>query len=77
MAFEYNEEALSNASKNGHIQILEWFENSGFELKYNKNVKKNAEIHGYNHILKWLEKIELKKNYNKYIIIIITIWTLV
>ena len=34
--FKYNEGAINNASLNGHVAVLDWFKNSGFEFKYDK-----------------------------------------
>jgi len=34
MELKYCRRAMNNASINGHIDVLEWWKNSGYELKY-------------------------------------------
>ena len=45
--------AIDWASINGHLHILEWFKNSGFELKYTEHAIDRASASGRLHILEW------------------------
>ena len=38
----YKNNIILNASNNGHIKVLEWFKNSGYEFKYNENAINSA-----------------------------------
>ncbi len=34
----YKNDIINNACRYGHIQVLEWFKNSGYEFKYCRSV---------------------------------------
>src|SRR5271169_5590623 len=43
------------ASEYGHLQILEWFKNFGFEFKYSDRAINYASTRGYIGILEWFK----------------------
>ena len=47
----YKNDIIINASEYGHIQVLEWFKNSGYEFKYDENAIRTASRNGHNQIL--------------------------
>ncbi len=58
--------AINCASKNGHVQVLEWFKDSSYGFRYDRNVLKTKFIK----ILKFFSNINIKKlmkwiKYNK------------
>ena len=59
---------FGGASFNGHIQVLEWFKNSGYEFKYSKNAiiwaSKNKKIQ----VLEWFKNSGYEFKYSKYAI---------
>ena len=44
------------ASENGHVNVLEWFKNSGYEFKYTSNAIDWASENGHVNVLKWFKK---------------------
>ena len=53
------------ASFNGHIKVLEWFKNSGYEFKYSKNAINNASQGGHIKVLEWFKNSGYKFKYDK------------
>ena len=53
-------EIINCASGDGHLHILEWFKNSGFEFKYEKNTITNASQNGHIHILEWFKNSDFE-----------------
>ena len=41
------------ASSAGHVQVLEWFRNSGLDVKYDKTAMHHASLHGRVDVLQW------------------------
>ena len=58
--FIHNE--LEITSENGHIAILDWFKNSGFEFKYSEWAINNASLNG--HMRSWIGLRILTLNLN-------------
>ena len=52
--FKYSINAIDLAAKHGHIHILDWFENSGYEFKYEDAII-NASENGHIKILDWFK----------------------
>jgi hypothetical protein len=54
----YMNNIINNASRYGHIQVLEWFKNSGYEVKYfyyfNYAIN-NASRNGHIKVLEWFK----------------------
>jgi hypothetical protein len=60
-----NTDIIYNASFNGHVHILEWFKNSGYEFKYNVSTISMASHNGHVNVLEWFKNSGYKfKNYN-------------
>ena len=53
------------ASEYGHINMLEWFKNSGLEFEYTENAIDHASANGHIDILKWFKKSGLEFKYTK------------
>ena len=45
---------------NGHVHVLEWFKNSGFEFKYDEDVITNAAENGHIDVLEWFRNFIFK-----------------
>jgi hypothetical protein len=54
--FNYDNKAINNALKGGHINILEWFKNKNYELKYGKLGIDGVLSNGRLNVLEWLKK---------------------
>jgi hypothetical protein len=64
-----DEKAIIKASKNGDVQFLEWFKNSGYEFKYNNNPIYYASRYGHIEVLEWFKNSGYEFKYNKFVII--------
>jgi hypothetical protein len=62
--FEY-ENAIDNASRGGHVHVLEWFKNSGYEFKYSKIAIRKVSANGFVHVLEWFKNSGYKFKYDK------------
>ncbi len=51
-----HENAINMASEYGHVDVLEWFKNSGFEFRYSELAIKWASEKGHTNILEWFQK---------------------
>lgn len=49
----YTSDAMDLASANGHVEILEWWKQSGLELKYTQNAMDSASHNGHTAVLDW------------------------
>ena len=61
----YKNNIIYNACRYGHIQVLEWFKNSGYEFKYDKNAIINASSNGHIQVLEWFKNSEYEFKYNE------------
>lgn len=53
LEFRYTSEAMDYASKYGHINVLEWFKNSGMKMKYTHDSMNFASENGQIIVLNW------------------------
>jgi hypothetical protein len=66
LPLEYDETALTCASRKGHVNVLEWWLKSGLELKYDTwNIMNNASRRGHIHVLEWWLKSGLPLKYDE------------
>jgi hypothetical protein len=61
---KYSEKALNNASKNGHVKVLEWWVKSNLPLKYSDNALCDASKNGHVNVLEWWVKSNLPLKYD-------------
>ena len=64
----YKNDIINRASKYGHVQVLEWFKNSGYEFKYDEMAIDNASKNGNIQVLKWFKNSGYEFKYNKWAI---------
>jgi hypothetical protein len=64
----YKNDIIINACKYGHIQVLEWLKNSGYEFKYDENAIMNASAKGHIQVLEWFKNSGYEFKHNKYAI---------
>ena len=62
----YKNNIINNASQNGHIQVLEWFKNSGYEFKYTEWPINYASEIGDVQVLEWFKNSGYEFKYNKW-----------
>jgi hypothetical protein len=65
----YKNNIIRNACHNGHIQILEWFKNSGYEFKYDECAIDWASYKGHIQILEWFKNSGYEFKYDSWAII--------
>ena len=65
----YKNNIINNASKNGHVQVLEWFIHSGYEFKYDKWAINYASIYGRVQVLEWYKRSKYYFDYDENAII--------
>jgi hypothetical protein len=53
---------------NGHIKVLEWFKNSGYEFKYDKYAINRASLHGRIQVLEWFKNSGYEFKYDEDVI---------
>ena len=56
------------ASKFGHVQVLEWFKNSGYKFEYNNITMNKASLNRQIQILEWFKNSGYKLKYDYYVI---------
>jgi hypothetical protein len=61
----YKNNIINNACIYGHIEVLEWFKNSGYEFKYYKYAIYYASGHGHIKVLEWFKNSGYELLYDK------------
>lgn len=61
-----NESFITGASKNGHVNILEWWLKNNLELKYNEDAIDKASGQGHVKVLEWWKNSGLELKYCEY-----------
>ena len=61
--FKYDTCTIDWAAYNGHVSVLEWFDNSIYEFKYSSNAIDRASEHGHMSILEWFDKSKYEFKY--------------
>ena len=64
----YKNYIIGNASYYGHIQVLEWFKNSGYEFNYDEDVINLASQNGHVQVLEWFKNSGYEFKYDKWAI---------
>ncbi len=59
------ENSINRASRNGDVQFLEWFKNSGYEFKYDNYAIFYASENGHVHVLEWFKNSGYEFKYDK------------
>ncbi len=57
----YKNNIIDNASTYGHVEVLEWFKNSGYKIKYNIRLINWVSIGTHIQVLEWFKNINIKK----------------
>ena len=65
----YKNDIINYASAFGHVQVLEWFKNSGYEFKYNRDAFRWASAFGHVKVFEWFKNSGYEFKYNTYEII--------
>ncbi len=60
----YKNYIINNASLYGHIQVLEWFKNSGYEFEYDEWAINYASKYGNIQVLEWFKNSGYEFKYN-------------
>ena len=61
----YKNDIIINSCFYGHVQVLEWFKNSGYEFKYDVNTINYAILNGYIQILEWFKNSGYEFKYDE------------
>jgi hypothetical protein len=64
----YKNDIIGNSCGYGHVQVLEWFKNSGYEFKYDKWAIINASKNGHFEVLEWFKNSEYEFKYYEHAI---------
>ncbi|KAI8810575.1 hypothetical protein BJ742DRAFT_668909, partial [Cladochytrium replicatum] len=59
---EYSEKAIKNATRNGHIHVLDWWKSSSLELKYSPWETIYVSDNGLIDVLEWWKAMGLTSN---------------
>jgi len=62
----YTEKFIDCASANGYVDVLEWFKNSGYELKYTFRSINFASKNGHVDVLEWFKNSGYEFKYTSY-----------
>jgi hypothetical protein len=61
----YVDNIINCACAYGHVQVLEWFKNSGYEFKYNETAISYASDYGHIQVLEWFKNSGYEFKYNE------------
>jgi hypothetical protein len=61
----YKNNIINNACFYGHVQVLEWFKNSGYEFEYNNYAITYASESGRVNVLEWFKNSNCKFKYDE------------
>jgi hypothetical protein len=61
----YKNNIINFASNYGHVQVLEWYKNSGYDFNYNKRPFYYASCNGHVQVLKWFKNSDFELKYDK------------
>jgi hypothetical protein len=61
----YINNIIVNASRYGHIQVLDWFKNSGYKFKYDEYAINYASRNGHIKVLEWFKNSGYEFKYDK------------
>ena len=64
----YDNRIIYNACKYGHIKVLDWFKNSGYEFKYDKYAIIYASQNGHIKVLEWFKNSGYEFKYDEWAI---------
>jgi hypothetical protein len=64
----YKNDIVYNASRNEHIEVLEWFKNSGYEFEYYEEVINEASINEHIEVLEWFKNSGYEFKYDIWMI---------
>ena len=59
----YLNDIINNACHHGHIEVLEWFKNSGYEFKYDEDAIISASVFGHVKVLEWFNNSNYEFKY--------------
>jgi hypothetical protein len=68
-AMLYKNDIIENACFYGHVQVLEWFKNSGYEFNYNEMSINSASYYGHVQVLEWFKNSGYEFKYDEWAII--------
>ena len=69
-SFKYSKYTINWASIYGHISVLEWFRNSGYEFIYSKYAINWAYIYGHISVIEWFRNSGYEFKYSNRVFII-------
>lgn len=61
---EYNAETLDGASRNGFLNVLQWWQESGLPLKFTEVALEQASAQGHLRVLEWWKNLSAARNDN-------------
>lgn len=64
----YNQWSLENACMKGHVCILRWLQDHGFQIRASKKAMDNASRQGHVEVLQWWKESGLQLSYSKNLI---------
>ena len=66
--YQYPNDTIVLVCKNGHVNILEWFKNSGFEFRYTSDAIDSATKNDHINVLDWFKNSGLEFRYTNHTI---------
>ena len=68
----YKNNIINYAFLHGHVEVLEWFKNSGYEFKYDEDAIDYASLYGHVQVLEWFKNSGFEFKYNRAAYVFIT-----